>query len=45
MRARIEAEQSKRSKTADGREREFVSEDRARHLVKDEGVFETVSDG
>jgi hypothetical protein len=45
MYARIESERQRRSKTADGRPREYVSNERAQQLVKDEGVFETVSDG
>jgi hypothetical protein len=43
MRARVEAEQQRRSQTADGRPRQFVSESKAREMTADEGIFETVT--
>ena len=43
MQARLRDEENKRSKTADGQPREFVSDAEAKRLVQDEGVFETVS--
>lgn len=45
MRKHVEAEQQRRSRTATGQPREFVSESKAREMTADEGIFETVTDG